>query len=91
MPKSNEELYEQISDTLFLFMDFIYAQVFWQIIAEVYEKILEVRVTNFHEWNDKWKNFLAVFEVFYFLVWDWTSGRILTIKNPYKGFYSFFS
>ena len=84
------ELRQGINDSLTLFIDFIYALVFWQIVSEAFDKIIFPEAKTLSEFGHKFTSLIAVFALFYFLAWDWIHGRILTLRNPYKGYARFF-
>lgn len=78
---------EKLRDTLFAFIDFLYAVVFGLILAETYDKII---LSDAKTFIDKCNNILLVIVVFYYLCWDWLHARQLTLTNPYIGYRRFF-
>ena len=81
-----QELEEKVSDALLTFIDLLYAVVFGLIIAEAFQEVVFSEKT----YLEKGSALLLVLGVFYFLMWDWLHGRILTLKNPYKSYRMFF-
>src|SRR3989344_9185186 len=77
---------EKINDALLAFVDFLYAVVFGLIVAKLFDDILLEPVAL----ADKVKSSLLVLGVFYFLIWDWLHGRMLTLRNPFPSFRRFF-
>lgn len=82
-----QELEEKVNDVLLSFIDFLYAVVFGLIVSELFDKVFFVTEKTIIE---KITSFLLVLGVFYFLLWDWLHGRLLTLKNPYKRYGRFF-
>lgn len=80
------ELEQKIQDILLGFVDMMYALVFGLILVQLYDKL----VTFPEAFGLKVGKVLVVAGVFYFLAWDWIHGRILTIRNPYRGYRRFF-
>ena len=83
----SDSLEEKIQDALLTFTDFLYAVVFGLIVAETFDKII---VSETKSYLEKTSNLLLVLGVFYFLMWDWLHGRLLTLKNPHKSYRRFF-
>lgn len=81
------QLSERVNDVLLAFVDFLYAVVFGLIVADTFEVVIRNPLTSA---VDKTANVLLVLGVFYFLLWDWLHGRLLTLKNPYQGYRRFF-
>lgn len=77
---------EKVNDALLAFVDFFYAVVFGLIVAKMFDDILLPEV----HLSDKAKSLLLVLGVFYFLLWDWLHGRMLTLRNPFPSFRRFF-
>jgi len=83
----SEKLEEKMSGALLAFVDFLYAVVFGLIVAETFHKVV---FSEKKSYLDKTSALLLVVGVFYFLMWDWLHGRLLTLKNPYKSYRRFF-
>lgn len=77
---------EKINEALLAFVDFLYAVVFGLIVAKIFEGTLfpEIHAVV------KVKSLLLVLAVFYFLLWDWLHGRLLTLRNPFPSYRRFF-
>ena len=82
-----QPLEQRISDSLVMFADFIYAIVFGLIVSETYDKVI---VNEDKPIWQKVQDMTLIVVMFYFLAWDWLRARLLTIKNPYKGYQRFF-
>jgi hypothetical protein len=78
---------ERVHEALITFSDFIYAIVFVAIVQKVFDDVLNNTDVSLLE---KWSKLLLLVAIFYFLTWDWILGRILTLRNPYKGYTTFF-
>ena len=77
---------ERVNDLLLAFVDFLYAIMFGLIVAKLFDGILLEPVAFAH----KAKSSLLVMGVFYFLLWDWLHGRLLTLRNPFPSYRRFF-
>lgn len=77
---------EKVRDALLAFVDFLYAVVFGIIVAQLLDQVLTANESVL----EKGGRIFLVIGVFYFLTWDWLHGRLLTLKNPYKGYRRFF-
>ena len=78
---------EKISDALLVFIDFLYAVVFGFVLVEVYSQVINSEILNYVQ---KASALFLIVGVFYFLVWDWLHGRLLTLRNPYSRYRRFF-
>ena len=76
-----------IRSFLVTFSDFIYAVVFAIIVQQTFDQLVNDNDLSFLA---KIPRLLLLGAIFYFLIWDWILGRILTIRNPYRGYTSFF-
>ncbi|MBI3115091.1 MAG: hypothetical protein HYZ09_01190 [Candidatus Kerfeldbacteria bacterium] len=77
---------EKVNDVLLAFVDFLYAVVFGLIVAKIFDDTL---LPEIHA-AVKVKSLLLVLAVFYFLMWDWLHGRLLTLRNPFPSYRRFF-
>jgi hypothetical protein len=75
---------KDIQEQLLTFLDFIYAIVF----ALAVEKTFTSLFTQFTKtsWIPALITLILAGTLFYFLAWDWILGRLLTMKNPYRGY-----
>lgn len=80
MSNANEE---RIQAFLLGFVDFLYAVLFGVILQQVYSDVL---IAENLQRLEKLVRVLLVVGVFYFLLGDWIQGRILTLRNPYRGY-----
>lgn len=78
---------ERIQGFLLGFVDFLYAVLFGVILQQVYSDVLLAEGLRRPE---KLVRILLVVGVFYFLLGDWIQGRLLTLRNPYRGYRRFF-
>lgn len=83
------DLAEKISDSLIMFVDFLYAVVFSLVVAEAFDKVISAKEAQL-TLGEKTARLSLIIAIFYFLAWDWLHARLLTIKNPYKGYTRFF-
>ena len=81
-----DEMEDKVHDSLLAFTDFLYAVVFGMIVGKIFEDVINAT----GHWGDKLGKIALVGGVFYFLAWDWLHGRLLTLKNPYRGYWRFF-
>ncbi|MBI2100348.1 MAG: hypothetical protein HYT48_03375 [Candidatus Vogelbacteria bacterium] len=86
---TRQELKQKIGESLLLFIDFLYAVVFGLIISETARK-LTLSGSTLSDLAGTFTHVLAIMMAFYFLTWDWVHARILTIRNPYRGYTRFF-
>ncbi|MBI3115088.1 MAG: hypothetical protein HYZ09_01175 [Candidatus Kerfeldbacteria bacterium] len=77
---------EKVNDALLAFVDFLYAVVFGLIVAKLFDDILLEPILL----TVKVKSSLLVLGTFYFLLWDWLHGRLLTLRNPFPSYRRFF-
>ncbi|MBI2100350.1 MAG: hypothetical protein HYT48_03385 [Candidatus Vogelbacteria bacterium] len=87
---TREEVEQKVQESLLLFIDFLYAVVFGLIISETAKKVA-VSGSTTKDWVGTFTHVTGITMVFYFLTWDWVHARILTIRNPYKGYTRFFT
>lgn len=80
------EMEENVRSALLAFVDFLYAVVFGLVLAKLFDEVITSQV----HWLEKARKIALVSGVFYFLTWDWLHGRLLTLKNPYRGYWRFF-
>ncbi len=87
--KTNDENSQSkdVREALITFVDFIYAIVFAAVVEKAYDEILAKETLSL---ASKLTRLLPIGAIFYFLAWDWITGRILTIRNPYKTYTRFF-
>lgn len=83
MPNNNE----RIVVFLLAFIDFLYAVLFGFVLQQMHEKVLIAEGMSYY---DKATRVLLVIGVFYFLMGDWISARLLTARNIYTGYRRFF-
>ena len=78
---------ERIVSFLLAFVDFLYAVLFGFVLQQLHEKVLIAEGMSYY---DKATRVLLVIGVFYFLMGDWISARLLTARNVYTGYRRFF-
>jgi len=83
---NRQELEEKVQNAMMIFTDFLYVIVFGLILQKIYEDVLD----NPFGGIGHPERLLLLVGIFYFLAWDWIHGRLLTLKNPYKGYWRFF-
>ncbi|MEK7637228.1 MAG: hypothetical protein AAB402_02420 [Patescibacteria group bacterium] len=81
-----DPLEERVRESLLAFVDFLYAVVFGLIVAKLFDEVVHGQDNVL----DKIGKVGLVGSVFYFLTWDWLHGRLLTLKNSYRGYWRFF-
>ena len=87
MPSKRIETEKKVAESLLIFIGFLYVVVFGLIIAGIFRDVLMPEDKPFSE---KAVAILMVLAAFYFLVWDWLHGRLLTLKNHYSRYSRFF-
>jgi hypothetical protein len=84
VPNAEEE---RVQGFLLGFVDFLYAVLFGVILQQTYSDVL---LAEGLQQSEKLVRILLVIGVFYFLLGDWIQGRLLTLRNPYRGYRRFF-
>lgn len=83
---SDTEVEASMRTGLLTFIDYFDAAIYAFILVQVLANVIDTQLPTIEKMN----RVLLVSGVFYFFTWDWIHTRLLTLKNPLRGYRRFF-